>query len=59
MQTMTIREKDAVFQIRVAADELEQWRAAAKAADMTLAMWLGRAARAAMTASRSSKRSKR
>jgi hypothetical protein len=53
---MTLREKDAKVQLRIALEELEQWRAAAKAADMTLSMWIRRAARAAIRPKRTPRR---
>lgn len=59
MATVTLREKDAKVQLRIALDDLEQWRAAATAADMTLSMWIRRACRAALAPSEKKRSAKR
>lgn len=56
MPLVAPRPKDTKFQMRVAADELEAWRVAAEAEDMALADWIRRQLRAAIAASRKSKR---
>ncbi len=49
MPSVSPQPKDEIVTVRVSAEDLELWRAAAEAADMKLADWIRRQCKAAAT----------
>lgn len=59
MSGMVAKPKDVKVEVRAAADDVDQWRAAAEAQDMSLSDWIRRACRAAVPQDKPTKKGRR